>query len=70
MSIISVRDMNAIDETEMEKQENKKKKKQTNKDKTTRRDRSYSERVRVCCAFKFQQLLIARTTASTSNFKY
>ena len=29
MSIISVRDMNAIDETEMEKQENKKKKKQT-----------------------------------------
>ena len=30
MSIISVRDMNAIDETEMEKQENKKKKK-TNK---------------------------------------
>ena len=26
MSIISVRDMNAIDETEMEKQENKKKK--------------------------------------------
>ena len=30
MSIISVRDMNAIDETEMEKQENKKKK-QTNK---------------------------------------
>ena len=29
MSIISVRDMNAIDETEMEKQENKKK--QTNK---------------------------------------
>ena len=29
MSIISVRDMNAIDETEMEKQENKKKK--TNK---------------------------------------
>ena len=69
MSIISVRDMNAIDETEMEKQ-NKKKTKKTNKDKTTRRDRSYSERVRVCCAFKFQQLLIARTTASTSNFKY
>ena len=29
MSIISVRDMNAIDETEMEKQENKKKNKQT-----------------------------------------
>ena len=31
MSIISVRDMNAIDETEMEKQENKKKTKKTNR---------------------------------------
>ena len=60
--------MNTIDEIEMEKQETKKK--TTNEDKRTRRDRSYSERVRVCCAFKFQQLLIARTTASTSNFTY
>ena len=33
MSIISVRDMNAIDETEMEKQENKKNKKKKTKTK-------------------------------------